>query len=265
MRTLWSLPVMALLVLLARPFNDQFYELVVNYDPQGDAQQHEWVYTTGIFQHTSGFLCGQLLAVVAGIVLGRRHPWPAAVRRALGIGVLLAAVAFAVAVPLALTGRQPAPFGDPVLVRVLLCELAAVPLLAAAGAGLATVARGRVLGPLVALAGVGWCVGTVIGLLQDNRLSWPLWLLWTVPPVAAAATIALAGLSVDVWSDPSVVVGDWGRGSSIALLAGVSAYALGVNLWAAWVNAAAGTARGRPGRGSNPLRAPDGSAHRCGR
>jgi hypothetical protein len=230
-RTLWSLPVMALLVLLARPFNNQFYELVVNYDPQGDAQQHEWVYTTGIFQHTSGFLCGQLLAVVAGIALGRRHAWPAAVLRALAIGVLLAAVAFAVAVPLALTGKQPAPFGDPVLARVLLCELAAVPLFAAAGAGLGTVFRGRLLGPLVALLAAGWCAGTVIGLLQDDRLSWPLWLLWTVPPIAAAATVALAGLSVDVWSDTPVVVGDWGRGSSVALLAGVAAYALGLNVW----------------------------------
>jgi hypothetical protein len=231
MRTLWSLPVMALLVLAARPFNNSFYELVVNYDPQGDAQQHEWVYTTGIFQHTSGFLCGQLLAVLAGIALGRRHEWPGAVLRALGIGVLLAAVAFTVAVPLGLSGRQPAPFADPVLVRVLVCELVAYPLFATAGAGLGTVVRGRSLAPLVLLLVVGWCAGTVTGLLQDDRLSWPLWLLWTVPPVAAAATVALAGLSVDVGSDTPVVVGDWGRGSSVALLVGVTAYALGLTVW----------------------------------
>src|SRR3954465_5440269 len=41
----WSVPVMGLLVFVIMPFNDGCYEYWVNYDPLGDAQQHEWIYT----------------------------------------------------------------------------------------------------------------------------------------------------------------------------------------------------------------------------
>ncbi|GAA3729197.1 hypothetical protein GCM10022225_08250 [Plantactinospora mayteni] len=43
-------------------------------------------------------------------------------------------------------------------------------------------------------------------------------MLWAVRPIEAGTAVALAGLSLDVWSDPPVLVGDWGHGAGIALL-----------------------------------------------
>jgi hypothetical protein len=234
----WSVSVMALLVFVAMPFNDGFYEYWVNYDPQGDAQQHEWIYMTRIFQYTSGVLCGHLLALLAGVALARRHAQATALVVAVPLAVLLAGVTFAVAYPLALASEggyfTTAPLDDPVLVRVLAHELAAYPLYAAAGVGLGVLlsggpARGgrRLLLPLLV---AGWCAATLTGLLQDDGFNAPYWLLWTVPPIAAGAAIALAGLSMDVWVEPPVLVGDWGRGASAALLISAAAYALGLNL-----------------------------------
>ncbi|WP_344936031.1 hypothetical protein [Actinoplanes nipponensis] len=78
----------------------------------------------------------------------------------------------------------------------------------------------------------GWCglgVATLTGLLQDDTYrAWP-WLLWTVPFVAAGTAIALAGLSMDVWAVPPVLVGDWGHSASTALLVSAGAYAVVLN------------------------------------
>jgi hypothetical protein len=68
----WSVPVMGLLVFVAMPFNDGCYEYRVNDDPLGDAQQHEWIYTTRLFRYTSAVLSGQL-PLLAGAALARRH------------------------------------------------------------------------------------------------------------------------------------------------------------------------------------------------
>lgn len=239
----WSLPVMALLVLIAMPFNDGFYEFWVNYDPQGDAQRQEWSYSRRIFRYTSGVLYGQLLALLAGVALARRHVQPAALAVAVPLGVLLAGVTFAVAYPLARaresTFAATAPLDDPVLVRVLLCELAAYPLYAAAGVGLGALLGGRLRRravrwrwPLVLLLLLAWFITTLTGLVQDDRFNAPYGLLWTIPPIAAGTAIALAGLSMDVWVEPPVLVGDWGRAASAALLVSTAAYALGLNLLA---------------------------------
>ncbi|NES31701.1 hypothetical protein GCE86_03080 [Micromonospora terminaliae] len=233
----WSLPVMALLVFLAMPFNDGFYELWVNYDPQGDAQQHEWIYTERVFRYTSGVLCGQLLALLAGAALARRHAQITALMVAVSLAVALAGVTFAVAYPLARAAEgiyfTTAPLDDPVLVRVLVRELAAYPLYAAAGVGLSVLLRGLARGGrwlLLALLAACWCAATLTGLLQDDRFNAPYWLLWAAPPIAAGAAVALAALSIDVWSQPPVLMGDWGSSASAALLTGAAAYALGLNL-----------------------------------
>jgi hypothetical protein len=234
----WSVLVMALLVLVATPFNVGFYEYWVNYDPQGDAQQHESLYTTRIFRYTSGVLCGQLLVLLAGAALACRYAQATALVVAVPLAVLLAGVTFEVAYLLARASEGDyfygaAPLDDPILVRVLVHELAAYPLYAAAGVGLGVLANGgRVRGGhlLLPLLVVGWCVATMTGLLQDDRFSAPYWLLWTVPPIAAGTAIALAGLSMDVWTVPTVVIGDWGRSASTALLISAGAYALGLNL-----------------------------------
>ncbi|MFC0027935.1 hypothetical protein ACFFMM_00155 [Micromonospora chaiyaphumensis] len=233
----WSLPAMALLVLVAMPFNDGFYNFWVNYDAQGDAQQYEQLYATRVFRYTSGFLCGQLLALLAGAALARRYGQMKALAAAVPLAILLAGVSFAVAYPLA-RAREGSffatpPLGDPVLVRVLLCELAAYPLYAAAGVGLGGRLRRRAMRwPLVLLLLPGWAVATMTGLLQDDRFTAPSGLLWAVPPIAAGTAIALAGLSMDVWAAPPVLVGDWGRSAGAALLVSAAAYALGWNLLA---------------------------------
>ncbi|MGY0002611.1 hypothetical protein [Micromonospora sp. I033] len=232
---------MALLALVAMPFNDGFYNFWVNYDAQGDAQQYEQLYATRIFRYTSGFLCGQLLALLAGAALARRNGQARALAVAGPLAVLLAGVAFAVAYPLARAREgsvfTTSPLDDPVLVRVLLCELAAYPLYAAAGVGLGALFAGRLRRPairwsLLLLLLPGWVVATMFGLLQDDRFNAPYALLWAVPPIAAGTAVALAGLSMDVWVAQPVLVGDWGCGASAALLVSAAAYALGLNLLA---------------------------------
>lgn len=256
---IWSVPVVALLAVLAMPVNEGFYESSVNYDPQGDAQQHEWNYATRIFRHTSGVLCGQFVALLAGAALARRHAQEWALAMAVPLGTLLAGVTFAVAYPLArsLDGAYfaTAPLDDPVLVQVLLRELAAYPLCAAAGVGLGALLNARRTrdgwrGLLVPLLVVGWFVATLTGLLQDDRFNAPYWLLWAVPPIAAGAAIALAGLSMDVWTDPGVLVGDWGRAAGTALLVSAAAYAVGLNVFGALAGRRRGRIRGETPAGS---------------
>jgi hypothetical protein len=255
---------MALLVFVAMGFNDgtigftddgvrvadDVYQLwILGGEPEGDAEFQEWRYTLRIFRYTSGVLCGQLLALLVGVALARRYGQVAALKRAVPLALVLAGVAVAVAYPLAhvretglyFTGndsRFPAgPFHDPVLVRVLLCQLAAYPLYAATGVGfgsllgrggIARVVRWLLVPGLL----VGWSVATLTGVMQNDRFDGPGWLLWTVPPVAAGAALALAGTSVDVFPEPAVVVGDWGRGASIALLVSAAGFALVFNLLA---------------------------------
>ncbi len=233
----WSIPVMALLAWISMPLNDALYEFWVNYDPQGDAQQQESSRATQIFRYTSGVLSGQLLALLAGTALARRHSQATALAVAAGLGVLLAGVTVLVAYPVARAreaghdGGQ--AFDDPVLMRVLLHELAGYPLLAAAGVGLGILLASRRTSQRIALLtllGIAWCGAMQVGLAQDDEFAGPSWLLWAVPPIAAATAVALAGLSLDVWSDPPVLIGDWGHSAGIALLAGAGAYALGLNL-----------------------------------
>ena len=124
---------------------------------------------------------------------------------------------------------------NPILMRMLLHELAAFPLYAAAGVGLGILlARSkparRHRGLLVAPFLLGWCVATLTGLVQDDEFdAWP-WLLWAVPFVAAGTAIALSGLSADVWAVPPVEVGDWGWSAGITLLVSAEAYAVVLNL-----------------------------------
>jgi len=228
----WCLPVMALLVHLAMPFNNEYYEFFVNFDPQGDYQQQEWQHTERVFRYTSGVLCGHLLALLVGAALSRRHRQLVALAVAVPLGGLLALVAVAVAFSKARSLEADWVVGpavdDPILMPVLLRELAAFPLFAAAGVGLGILLpRLRRYGVKVLLL-AGWVVATLTGLL-DEADTWP-WLIWTVPVVAAGAAIVRAGLSVDLLTEPPELVGDGGRGASIALLVGVTAYAIGLNL-----------------------------------
>jgi len=233
----WALPATALLVVVSMPVNDGFYEYWVNFDPQGDAQQHEWHYATRIFRYTSGVLCGQLLAFVAGTVLAGRRRQVVALATAVPLAVVMAAVTVAVAYPLARSGEggyfTTGALDDPVLVRVLAVELAAFPLYAAAGVGFGAVVDRvprRARWALAVVLGLGWCLATLTGLLQDDRFGAPVWLLWTVPPVAAGTAVALAGLSVDVWADQARLVGDQGRSAGIALVASAMVYAVVLNV-----------------------------------
>jgi hypothetical protein len=261
----WSVPVAAVLAWAAMSFNSGYYEFWVNFDPQGDGQQQEWVQTRRIFRYTSGVLCGQLLALVAGVALSRRHRHVVALAIAVALGAVLAGVTVASAYPLASvlestrSATVPA-FDDPILTRVLLGEMAAYPLYAAAGVGLGILvrrsARRRKL-LLVPLFLLFWTVTTLTGLVQDDEYdAWP-WLLWAVPFVAAGTAIALAGLSADVWEFPPVPVGDWGRSATIALLVGAAAYAVILNLLAVTRRRGDRPPADNPAAGSEPT----GDAH----
>src|SRR4051812_23002707 len=93
----WCLPLMALLVWVALPLNESFYLRWVNFDPQGPVEQQEWAYTTRIFRFSSGLLWGQLLALLVGIALSRRHRQIVALMIAAPLGALLAGVTVAMA------------------------------------------------------------------------------------------------------------------------------------------------------------------------
>ncbi len=236
----WSVPLTALLVYTLMPFNSDFYEDFINYDPQY-VQTQEWAQTQRIFRYTSGMLCGQLVAWRAGVSLGRRNRHVTALALAIGLGLLLAGVTVALAYPLAAALEAghvaPGPAADPLLRRVLVVELLAYPLFAAAGVGWA-VRRGarrsatgsrRWLVPPLLVA--GWAVVTLVGLMQDDGVFVAFRpLLWVVPPFAAAAVLSGAGLSRDVWDPPYAVVGDWGVEAGVALLVGTAASAVVLNV-----------------------------------
>ncbi|MEH1130496.1 hypothetical protein [Micromonospora sp. CPCC 206061] len=220
---LLSIPLVTALAVILLPLNDGYYELWVNYDPQGDAQQHEWQYTTRAFRYTSGVLCGQLVALLAGAALAVRHrAW--ALAAAVPLGVLLAAVTFAVAY--ARDGRG--PLDDVGIARLVAVELAAFPLFAAVGVGLGLLLARR--WRLLPLALPAFAVLWAIGLMQDDRWAGPMWILWLLPPLAAAAAIPLTTMSVDVGADPPVTLGDGGQGALIALVGGLLLYAGSLHL-----------------------------------
>lgn len=215
----WSVPVMVALVVVAMPLNGAFYEFCINYDPQGAAQQWEWTYTTHVYRHTSGMLGGQLLSLLTGILLARRHRHP--VTAAIPLALLLAVVTVAVAFPLA-GGTHPS--GLPT--RVIAAELVAYPLFAAAGVGLGKL-RQR---PALILAVALWPIMTIPGLMLDDAPWAPAWLLWLLPPLAASSALGQATLSLYVFTEPVVLKGDWGEQATAALLTGLTAYSIILNL-----------------------------------
>jgi hypothetical protein len=239
----WVVPVMVLLVLIGRPLNDVYFVTFVDQDPDPDA--YEWQRTTLIFRYTSGLLCGQLLALVAGAALAVRYRQAVALAYAVPLGALLAAAGFVLGAVLGpvggldLFGFGPQididydPLEDPVVVRVLVRELAAYPLFAAFGVGLGVLLGGRHAGRRRVLWCLllvpPWIVATVAGLAQTYRGDLPHWLYWAVPPIGAAAAVAQAGLPADAGAGSGSGL-DWGREASLALLVGVAAYAVCLNL-----------------------------------
>lgn len=220
---LLSIPLVALLAAILLPLNDGFYEFWVNYDPQGDAQQYERRQTTIAFRYTSGVLCGQLVALLAGAALAsRQRAW--ALATAMPLGAVLAATVLAVSYARDGSG----PLTDADIARLVAVELAAFPLFAAVGVGLGLVLGRRWF--LLPLALPTFAIMWAIGLMQEDRWGGPEWLLWLLPPLAAATAMPLTTLSVDVWLDPPVTVGDGGKGALIALVGGLILYAGSLNL-----------------------------------
>ena len=206
----WAVPLLVVAAVAVLPLNDAYYETVVNYDPQGDEQLYEWRRTTAIFRQTTGLLLGQLIALLAGELLARRHRLPVALAVAALLGAALAATAFTVG---RVVGSEP-PLDDPVFVRMVARELAMYPLYACAGVGLGALlrhwprARAAVLVMVVVPT---WCVATLIGLSQHDH-----WLYWVVPPIGAARAVALLDAPAVAWGGRAVV--------------GVASYAIALNL-----------------------------------
>jgi hypothetical protein len=259
-RALWAVPGTVLLVVVLMPVNDRFYETWINYDAQGDGQQWEWRYHREVMRRTSGYLCGHVLALFTGVWLARRHRFPVALAAASGIGAVMAAAAYLTArllggerLRVAAGGRvlwEPAAIGDVPQGALL----AAFPLYGLLGAGLAVLLAGRVrrravrIG-LVPALGSGWLVITMTGLLQDDRLGFPSWLLWVVPPLAAATAAGMAALSLDAWDMNPVLAGDWGTGAANALVIGLAAWTVVIT-----AAAVARTGRGQPETASRSSR-----------
>jgi hypothetical protein len=235
MRVLWAIPVVVLLAVVLIPVNEEFYVTSINYDAQGESQQWEWRYNREVMRNTSGYLCGHVAALITGAWAARRHRYPAALGIAAAVGAAMAGAVFTTAWALggerlrvATDGRtlwEPAVIGDVPHGPLL----AAFPLYAVAGAGLGVLLAGRPRsrGARIA-AGVallfGWYVVTVAGLMQDDRLGLPLGALVLVPPLAAAAAIGMASLSLDAWDLHPELTGDWGHTAAGALLIGLTGW-----------------------------------------
>jgi hypothetical protein len=251
----WAVPLVALVAIAVHPGNDNYYDSMVNYDPQGDEQLHEWQRTTLIFRYTTGLLLGQLLALLVGVVLARRHRMPVALVIAAPLATAMAAVVFGVGQWLGPHGTPMQisyePLDDPVFVRMVVRELVAYPLYALAGVGLGVLVRNWIAQRgelLVCLLAAGWLAATFAGLVQDDEGAAPHWLYWAVPPLGAAAAVALSGTSMEVWALEPVVRGDWGDGASIGLVAGAVLYALLLNVLAVTLTPTTDARTGRRSR-----------------
>jgi hypothetical protein len=220
--------------IVAWPFNVGFYEFAVNQDPEGEDQLYEWQRTTLIFRHTTGVLCGQVVALITGAALVRRHRWPAALAIAALFAAALAVTAFVAGQLLGRVGESfdisYTPTDDPVFVRMLVRELAAYPLYALAGVGIGGLLRHRLhrrARLLVALVVPAWVVVTLVALTEDDAGNVAHWLYWAVPPIGAAAALAQSALSMDADVGIDLVLrGDWGDHASMAMLIGAAGYAL---------------------------------------
>ncbi|MEV0902092.1 hypothetical protein [Actinoplanes sp. NPDC049802] len=231
----WVVPAGVLLALVLMPVNDGFYLGVVNHDPQGDEQQWEWRYATEVMRRTSGVLVGHMLALVAGVLIGRRHRHTVALGVAvvagtvLGLAVLVTArLAGGERLRVGADGRElwePAGLEGPPYWALLL----AFPLYALLGVGLARLVGGRTGVPAVIVLVAAWPVVTAFGLMRDDGASIPVALLWLIPPLAAATAISSAGRSPDVWPPgPVTPAGDWGEHAAIALVGGLVIYVVAV-------------------------------------
>ncbi|SDT44505.1 hypothetical protein [Actinoplanes derwentensis] len=97
MKVLWALPVMVVLVLVLLPVNDGLYELLVNYDPQGDGQHWERRYYQEVMRRTSGMLAGHLLAFGVGVTLAGTERTERTELLAVAAGTVLGTVALVTA------------------------------------------------------------------------------------------------------------------------------------------------------------------------
>lgn len=153
-------------------------------DPQSAEQPYFDWYSRALWQHSSGFLIGQLVALALGAALvfngPIRSPRVLATKAvvAAGAGVLLAAVNAAVAIPVAavIVGTAPVReleylgwppgtylanvLGDPAALRTLAVLLGAFPLYTLIGVGLGVLVLWRwVRLPVILLWWVGSCWG----------------------------------------------------------------------------------------------------------
>lgn len=259
MRALWPIPVMVLLAGGLLFINDGFYIAQVNYDPSGDVQQWEWRYNQEVMTKTSGYLCGHLLALIAGMWLARRHRYPVALAGAAAIGAALAGTAFLTARLLGSERMRVTPSGEVLWEPAVIGDvpygplLLAFPLYAMIGAGLVVVlahrprTRGaRITGAVVLL--IGWWLVTIAGQLTDDGLDKPFWTLVLIPPLAASTAIGMASLSLDAWEGSLTVEGDWGVTAANALLIGLTAWTAVITVAAVVSRRGAATDDGIPSR-----------------
>ncbi|MEV4625819.1 hypothetical protein AB0J90_05955 [Micromonospora sp. NPDC049523] len=225
---LWAPGAVAVLALLLMPVYENGYEFVVNYDPQGDAEQFERLYTTALLRYTSGFVCGQLIALAVGAALGRHCVRTAAPARPLSImataglaGTALGLLNLAVVAPAAALRTElamsivdvraagldfdPDLLRDPGFWQVLLVGLLSFPLWAVAGA-----AAGLLLDPArVVPALLAWVlaggVTAVLVVLWDERLAAVAALV--SPPFGSVASPLGTGTNADAVTVALLVAG----------------------------------------------------------
>jgi hypothetical protein len=228
----WAVPLVVLMAIAAHAFNDGYYEQLVNSDPQGDVQLHEWYRTTLIFRYTTGLLAGQLIALVVGAALATRHRLWVALAIAVPLSAAAAGAVFVTGQLMGPVGQQVhisyVPLDDPVFVRVMVRELAAYPLYAWAGVGIGSLLRDRI--QWVFLLVPAWAVATFAGLVQKGEGAAPHWLYWAVPPIGGGTAVSLAGKSMGDTPVGPVLFGDWGARSSLWQLLGAAGWAA---LWVA--------------------------------
>ncbi|MGW4461266.1 hypothetical protein [Micromonospora sp. NPDC004704] len=225
---LWAPGAVAVLALLLMPVYESGYEFVVNPDPQGDAEQFERLYTTALLRYTSGFLCGQLIALALGAALGRQSVRAGTTSRPLSImaaaglaGAALGLLNLAVVAPAAAlrteltmsivdvraTGLDfdPDLLRDPGFWQVVLVGLLSFPLWAVAGAAVGLLLDpDRVVPTLLAWV-LAHGVTAVLLVLWDEEFA-AFVVLWS-PPFGSVASPIGTGTSTPTVTVALLVVG----------------------------------------------------------
>ncbi|MFD0782762.1 hypothetical protein ACFQZ8_02300 [Micromonospora azadirachtae] len=221
------------------PVNGDYYHVFIYNDPQTNEELYEEVMIDVFMAHTSGFLWGQIIALILGAFLAAKvRRMPRAVASAVCAGLLLAAVNFTVAWQSAAGVRQRItwwnenhpgflptdPLSDDGFHHVLAVGLASFPVAAIAGGGL-----GTLITPLLRLPAVVVATLTILAAVPYGAIAAVVGWFAAAADGEPATLFALLAILPPAAVTPSAVrtaIGDHGGAFTNTMLIGGVVWAL---------------------------------------